>query len=174
MGLGSNFTKSIVREIGRNVGKGISNDLFGDWHATPIRMANKQVQKQGYDLSFVKPEEYDVSVQPEDRFESLASCYFLYGGLGTILIIFIPIIWGQIIWLFLRKKTQMYAKVPMRRKDGRTKLAYRDAGFSYIKIKGKRLLNDDELKRMKLCALFVALGHLTVIGFAFYVSTLGT
>ena len=32
------FGRAIIREIGRNVGKGISNDLFGDWHATPVRM----------------------------------------------------------------------------------------------------------------------------------------
>ncbi len=30
MGLASTFTNSIVREIGRNHGKSISNDLLGD------------------------------------------------------------------------------------------------------------------------------------------------
>ena len=45
MGLGNVFVRSISREIGRNVGKGISNDLFGDWHATPIRAASNAAQK---------------------------------------------------------------------------------------------------------------------------------
>ncbi len=37
MGLGKTFVNAAVREVGRSVGKGVSNDLFGDWHATPIR-----------------------------------------------------------------------------------------------------------------------------------------
>ena len=38
MGLASTFTNSIVREIGRNYGKAISNNLLGDYHSTPVRM----------------------------------------------------------------------------------------------------------------------------------------
>jgi len=38
MGLASTFTNSIVREIGRNYGKSISNNLLGDSHSTPVRM----------------------------------------------------------------------------------------------------------------------------------------
>ena len=38
MGLASTFTNSIVREIDRNYGKSISNDLLGDSHSTPVRM----------------------------------------------------------------------------------------------------------------------------------------
>ena len=38
MGLASTFTNSIVREIGRNYGKSISNKLLGNSHSTPVRM----------------------------------------------------------------------------------------------------------------------------------------
>ena len=38
MGLASTFTNSIVREIGRNYGKSISNNLLGDSHSSPVRM----------------------------------------------------------------------------------------------------------------------------------------
>jgi hypothetical protein len=38
MGLASTFTNSIVREIGRNYGKSISNNRLGDSHSTPVRM----------------------------------------------------------------------------------------------------------------------------------------
>ena len=38
MGLGKTFTNSIVREIGRNYGKAISNSLLGDKHSTPHRL----------------------------------------------------------------------------------------------------------------------------------------
>lgn len=37
MGLGKTFTNSIVREIGRNYGKAISNSLMGNAHSTPVR-----------------------------------------------------------------------------------------------------------------------------------------
>jgi hypothetical protein len=38
MSLGKTFTNAIVREIGRNYGKAISNTLMGDSHSTPVRM----------------------------------------------------------------------------------------------------------------------------------------
>ena len=38
MSLGKTFTSAIVREIGRNYGKAISNSLLGDSHSTPVRM----------------------------------------------------------------------------------------------------------------------------------------
>ena len=38
MGLGNVFVRSIVREVGRNYGKAVSNSLLGDKHSTPVRM----------------------------------------------------------------------------------------------------------------------------------------
>ena len=55
----------------------------------------------------------------------------------------------------------------MRKADARTKIGYRELGDTYVKLESKRLLNDDEKKRMKICALLVLLGHLSVIGLAF-------
>ncbi len=40
MGLGNVFVRSIVREVGRNYGRAISNKLLGDSHSMPIRMVN--------------------------------------------------------------------------------------------------------------------------------------
>ena len=39
MGAGKTFTNAIIREIGRNYGKAISNKLMGSNHSTPIRVA---------------------------------------------------------------------------------------------------------------------------------------
>tara|TARA_Y100000768_G_scaffold80176_1_gene56983 strand:+ start:125 stop:991 length:867 start_codon:yes stop_codon:yes gene_type:complete len=44
MGLGKTFTNSIVREIGRNCGKAVSNALLGDKHSTPIRVVRSNEQ----------------------------------------------------------------------------------------------------------------------------------
>jgi hypothetical protein len=38
MGLADVFVKSVVREIGRNYGKSISNSLLGNSHSTPVRV----------------------------------------------------------------------------------------------------------------------------------------
>ena len=40
MGLGNVFVRSVVREVGRNYGKAVSNSLLGDKHSTPIRVVN--------------------------------------------------------------------------------------------------------------------------------------
>lgn len=40
MGLGNVFVRSIVREVGRNYGKAVSNSLLGNKHSTPIRVVN--------------------------------------------------------------------------------------------------------------------------------------
>ena len=47
MNLGKTFTRSLVREVGRNYGKAISNSLLGDKHSTPIRMvSNSDVSRK--------------------------------------------------------------------------------------------------------------------------------
>lgn len=40
MGLGNVFVRSVVREVGRNYGKAISNSLLGDKHSTPVRVVD--------------------------------------------------------------------------------------------------------------------------------------
>ncbi len=40
MGLGNTFSNAIVREIGRNYGKAISNSLMGSSHATPVSISS--------------------------------------------------------------------------------------------------------------------------------------
>ena len=47
MGLGNVFVRSVVREVGRNYGKAISNSLLGDKHSTPIRVVNHLGENSG-------------------------------------------------------------------------------------------------------------------------------
>ena len=155
MGLGDTFSRSIVREVGRNVGKGISNDLFGDWHATPIRGASSAAQKQGWDISFVELEEFDISKQPEWKGEG-SSIYFKFvtNVILSFLYIGVFILPFFTIKDFTRKKTNLYARVPKRRRDGRAKAGYRDLGEdAWIQLKSKRLLTNEEKKRSKINGL---------------------
>jgi hypothetical protein len=50
MKLGKNFVNSMVREVGRNYGKAVSNKLLGDKHSTPYRRVGGG-QSQGYTAS---------------------------------------------------------------------------------------------------------------------------
>jgi hypothetical protein len=155
MGLIDTFTRSVVREVGRNVGKGISNDLFGDWHATPIRGASSASRKQGWDISFVEPEEFDVSSQPEWKGEG-SSIYFKFVTNVILSFLYIGVFLLPFFTIkdFTRKKTNLYARVPKRKRDGRTKAGYIDLGEdAWIQLKSKRLLTDEEKKRSKIYGL---------------------
>jgi len=163
------FGKSIVKEIGRNVGKGISNDLFGDWHATPVRASISQSKSKGFDLGYVAPEEYDVSEQPFYKeggiFEAL-----MYGIFGTLFILPMPILWYQVIASLIRSKTNLFARVPARKKDGRTKAGYKEYGYHFIKLKSKRLLNDEEKSYSKKFALALVIGQVIAIVGVFWLT----
>lgn len=165
------FGKSVIREIGRNVGKGISNDLFGDWHATPIRGARSQSNSMGFDLAFVDQSEYDVSEQPfftrYKRWESI-----IYPVLGTFLVIPIIFLWIEIIVHFLQRKTRLYARVPARKRDGRTKVGYREAGSFFIQLKSKRMLSAEEKSRLRVDGIIFLIMHILTIALAYYASTL--
>ena len=170
MGLGQTFTRSIVREIGRNVGKGLSNDMFGDWHSTPVRIVGKKAQKQGWDLSYVKESEYDISDQPlwTPNWGWFGTFFYNY-LICTVLQIFLSFLWYPLFSIrdFTRTQTTIFAKVPMRRKDGRTKEGYRDLNTSsYIELKSKRLLTDEEKKRSKIA------GGLELLAWLFSILTM--
>jgi hypothetical protein len=51
MKLGKSFVNSMVREVGRNYGKAISNRLLGDKHSTPYRRVGANVQSATYAAS---------------------------------------------------------------------------------------------------------------------------
>ena len=167
----STFGRSVIREIGRNVGKGISNDLFGDWHATPIRGVSSKFNSIGFDLSYVDPSEYDVSEQPfftrYKRWESI-----IFPLLGTILIIPIAFIWLEILYHFFQRNTNLYARVPSRKRDGRTKVGYRESGSFFIKLKSKRKLSEEEKSRLRLNGTLFLIIHLLTIGFVYYLNLL--
>jgi len=49
MGAGKTFTNAIIREIGRNYGKAISNQIMGNSHATPISMTGSRSGNRKYE-----------------------------------------------------------------------------------------------------------------------------
>ncbi|MCC5917064.1 MAG: hypothetical protein JJU02_07020 [Cryomorphaceae bacterium] len=55
MKLGKNFVNSMVREVGRNYGKAISNTLLGDRHSTPYRRVGSQKRQSGEQIHTAGP-----------------------------------------------------------------------------------------------------------------------
>jgi hypothetical protein len=158
MGLGNLFVKSVTKEIGRNVGKGLSNDMFGDWHSTPIRATVKTAQKQGWDIGYVEPSEYDVSRQPQWKPHYGFFGSFFVNALLSLFLIPIFILPFFSIKDFIRSKTPLYARIPMRRKDGRTKAGFKEIGHTYVQLKSKRLLTDVEKRNSKIAGILEILG----------------
>jgi hypothetical protein len=163
MGLGNLFVKAAVREVGRNLGKGVSNELYGDWHSTPVRMAKSSFQRSGLDLDLVKPHEYDVTDQPEWN----PNWGYFGSFFWTALIACIPIV-NFILPLFsirdfFRTQTSMYAKIPARRQDLRYNVGYRDVGWTWVMLKSKRRLTPKEKVNSKIAGGLEILGIL--IGF---------
>ena len=158
MGLGNLFVKSVTREIGRNVGKGLSNDMFGDWHATPVRASITAAKGQGWDIGFVSPNEYDISTQPAWKPNYGYFGSFLVNALLSCFLVPIFILPFFSIKDFVRTKTPLYAKIPMRKKDGRTKVGYKEIGETYIQLKSKRQLTPEEKRNSKIAGTLELLG----------------
>jgi hypothetical protein len=162
MGILKTFIHSTFREVGRNLGKGVSNELFGDWHSTPVRLAGRRANKEGWDLNLVDDSEYDVSVQPEIPREGSYIAAFFWGFIPPFWVLSIPVSIIAVIsymangWLF--KKTNIYAKVPMRRYDQRYSGGFREIGYTYVKLRSKRLKTLDEIKHQQIYALIFSSG----------------
>ena len=176
MGLGDVFVRSISREIGRNVGKGISNDLFGDWHATPVRGASSSSKRQGWDIRYVQSDEYDVSTQPGWKPNWGYFGSFFWNFIISVFLCFT--FFGPLIHAlfsvkdFTRKKMNMWARVPMRRQDGRTKTGYRDLNtHTYVELKSKRLLTEKEKTKSRIAGSLELLGIICgILLFNYYFS----
>tara|TARA_B100001175_G_scaffold108979_1_gene92587 strand:+ start:1805 stop:2404 length:600 start_codon:yes stop_codon:yes gene_type:complete len=163
MGLGNLFVRAAVREVGRNLGKGISNELYGDWHSTPVRMAKSSAQRNGVNLDLIKPHEYDVTDQPEWK----PNWGYFGSFFWNALIACIPIVNFILPFFsikdFFRTETPMYAKVPARRQDLRYNIGYRDLGYTWVMLKSKRRLTSKEKTNSRIAGTLEILGIL--IGF---------
>ena len=68
----------------------------------------------------------------------------------------------------------LWARVPMRRRDGRTKAGYRDLNtYTYVELKSKRLLTDKERRNSKIAGTLEILGIIAgILIFNYYISWL--
>ncbi len=71
------FLKSAVNQVGRDLGKVISNQIFKDAHSTPIRMANRvdNSQKQIIKSNFEKSINFPLTHRPKTLINKINAAY---------------------------------------------------------------------------------------------------
>lgn len=143
--LSKEFVRSAVRQVGRDGGKVISNKIYKGKHGTPIYYSG---DGSGMSSSTVDISEINMDEQPRVK----------GGGVVPVLkgIFFqiIPLIGSLVVLVqslnyLLKKKVAVYATVPNRVADKRYKVGYRIDGYSLVKTGAKRMLQEDERKRMR-------------------------
>lgn len=158
------FVRSAVNQVGRDSGKVISNQVFGDAHATPIRIVKDQNQVMSNNPNephFLS----DVQVTKEYIWVK-----WIWAVLISILIPFIGaflILYRSIINFF--KKTQKVDKLttsPVYKSDKRYKEGVRYSGVTTVKNEIKIEPLPGYLKKQRIKAV----GYLVIalIGFYFW------
>ena len=74
--LGEKFISSAVRQVGRDLGKTVSNQLFGDAHSTPIR----RVQEGN-----LTPLQKKMAEKEEKEKRGFLIACIIGGGIGVVL-----------------------------------------------------------------------------------------
>lgn len=119
--LGKGFIRSAVNQVGRDGGKVISNSLYGNAHATPIRGVFQSTNNQYFD------EESNEIISPEElrqraEMEGFKTCLFRYNPLIKILAyigsLLISFLYFPSIILFIYGVKKLFQKTAfMKKKD---------------------------------------------------------
>jgi len=171
--LGKGFVRSTINQVGRDTGKVISNTIYGDLHATPIRRVysnNKNsyysetgqpisdnelrniILEEGYNPVFYKHK------MPFKVFLFLLGCtYFSMFYFASIFLAIIPVIWLLYIGIkriFSNKiRYCKFENIPQYVPDRRYKTGTRFAGYSREKITFKIIANEQEKGKIKKIGL---------------------
>lgn len=150
------FFNSMVRQVGRDSGKVISNKMFKGKHGTPVYRTSSPYASKGsannnkhiYKSDPIDISQIDMSVQPAMK----------NGGVGVVLkgllIQIIPII-GTIAVLikgisyFILNSANIYVEIPNRISDRRYREGYRIEGSSIVKTDQMRNLSVHERRSIK-------------------------
>lgn len=143
MSLANDFVRSAVKQVGRDTGKIISNNLYGDAHATPVRTANNegideavaQVQSARWEYSNLSPQEQsekaiELGYLPEVL--SISGKFIIWYIIGFIfvpfIICFVALYRAYKYYTLKRIKYTGYFDKPTYVTDRRTRTGTRYAG----------------------------------------------
>lgn len=141
--LAKGFVRSAVNQVGRDGGKVISNQVYGDAHSTPIRVVSSgQTQNENVDTkNLIEPKEY-ISV----KFFWAIVISGLLPFLGGLIIIYRGFVnfKKKFIKMYRLESQSVYAS------DKRYKSGRRYAGTRQTKIPVKVEINDNQQRRLKI------------------------
>lgn len=104
-GLAKGFVRSAVNQVGRDTGRVVSNNIYGDAHSTPHRNTSSNNQQQGEHISSVGQIE-DEGLQP--IYPSVGAAY-IWCVVGLLFNIFGGIVLLIVGYRKLKKKYTAYA-----------------------------------------------------------------
>lgn len=124
--LSKGFVRSAVNQVGRDYGKTISNQIFGDAHASPVRMVRKDKSYIAHSLNNI---EQDGSTEVAYHKQEIVSwqdiaCLIL----SPLMIIVGPLLYGAYATSYLLKKSTtfiVWSDCPKRVADRRYKGGFR-------------------------------------------------
>ncbi|MGG7036539.1 MAG: hypothetical protein ACI7YS_15285 [Flavobacterium sp.] len=159
--LAKGFVRSAVNQVGRDGGKVISNQVYGNAHSTPIRVvSNNQSQTQNMDSSNLIEEKEYVWVK--------FIWAIIISGLLPILGGFIIIYRGFV--NYNRKLAKMYKSESQSvyASDKRYNSGHRYEGTRQVKIPVKVELNDKQKQRTKIKSYgYFIIGSISIIIYLF-------
>ncbi|MRJ08902.1 hypothetical protein EDL99_08505 [Ornithobacterium rhinotracheale] len=151
-GLAKGFVRSAVNQVGRDGGKVISNSIYGDKHANPIRFTGQQNSQ-----NIETEDEISLDNSSLERISTNLTLWdYTKFAIALFLGIIIPFLWsaGLFIYGFLKRRqtTTTYKvdgivsrKIP----DKRCSLGYRVEQYR-TKVKQEAPSTDDEMNYFKL------------------------
>ncbi len=151
------FIRSTVNQVGRDSGKVISNKIYKDKHATPIRRtisgSNRSVKKDSVYL------ENEITIPEGFEIKLFSSSWYTYLFLIIGSFILYPISWIYYLYgtyVYLTKKTVSYIgfeKQAIYKKDSRYKTGKKYIGNDFVKTTIEVSASEKELKMNKKKAL---------------------
>ena len=175
MGIGKVFINSMVSQIGRDTGKVITNSVYGDAHATPIRRVGSEVFRNNGDpityeeaLNVIKTEGYE---------KDLKLLHPIWFFLLTILLFFLPVFVPQAILVIsgilklFRKDTVFFKKERVAKyvPDRRYRSGARLAGYSDERIELKMPASNDDKKKYRIRGFIYIMIGLAILAFHTYI-----
>lgn len=155
MGLGRNFLNSVVTQVGRDTGRIISNQVYGDAHSIPIRRVggvNSYTNRQNTEIS--EQEAREILDKEDFKPKKLKSnlTIIIWFVFSFVLMAIAPIIHLINGLIKLNRKTTTYEKVvksPYYTQDRRYRSGRRLAGYTDNKLKINMPATDEEKKQYR-------------------------
>lgn len=142
--LAKGFIRSAVNQVGRDGGKVVSNNIYGNKHSTPVNVNGKE-------SLYVRDKSSSVTVKNEDLFTKFFGAVLLslfVPVLGTIIVFFRGVVnWNRDYVIGYETKTQSVYKSDKRYSSGN-----RYEGSRQVQVSIKLEASEDDLKKNKLKA----------------------